>query len=315
MMTLATRNCSLNPNVRVVCLDFEGDKDSNKDLIQHGLGCVEGNHSVIAAQRLHAKYKNNARFATIKVELYLASAKSTEDRSMLRIMGSISNVKTQKGWDFEQILHYMHSFWYAECKLRGWDPLELESANRSEIVDQIVFSTSTPKNLVDLYWTLINRSEAVWTRVSQLVRGQCAFRQDHKVKKFKTVTNFSAFNKCSKIPDRALCEIFDKALHGYIETKDINLECIKYRKRILMEEHVLSMVQSSQDLRKGEAAFRTYDEVVSHYHTVDWDRLFDLYLPTYLNQSIKDKRVVVPFQDQVLKLVGYAKKKELAVPY
>ena len=75
------------------------------------------------------------------------------------------------------------------------------------------------------------------------------------------------------------------------------------------------MVQTSQDLRKGEAAFRIYDEVVSHYHTVDWDRLFDLYLPTYLNQSIKDKRVVVPFQDQVLKLVGYAKKKELAVPY
>ena len=76
MMTLATRNCSLNPNVRVVCLDFEGDKDSNKDLIQHGLGCVEGNHS---GAMLAREVQEQCPVRNHKVELYLASAKSTED--------------------------------------------------------------------------------------------------------------------------------------------------------------------------------------------------------------------------------------------
>ena len=42
----------------------------------------------------------------------------------------------------------------------------------------------------------------------------------------------------ARIPDRALCEILDRAHFGYIETKAIRSECLRYRKLSRMEEHV-----------------------------------------------------------------------------
>ena len=94
MMDLARKACKLNPNVKVVALDFQGNISQDAELVEHGLGCIEGNHSTKAAQNLHSMYPLNKRYATMQVEVYRASANSAEDRAMLRVMGSISNVKT-----------------------------------------------------------------------------------------------------------------------------------------------------------------------------------------------------------------------------
>ena len=123
----------------------------------------------------------------------------------------MSNVKTQKEWDFEQVLVYIHDYWFSECNLRGWDPRSLDPVHRKKIVEQIEFATATKPNLIDLYWTIINRGDEVWARVLKLVKGECHLKMDAKVKKFKPITHFTPFNMSERIPDRAFCEILDMA--------------------------------------------------------------------------------------------------------
>ena len=129
----------------------------------------------------------------------------------------MSNVKTQKEWDFEQVLVYIHDYWFSECTLRGWDPRSLDPVHRKEIVAQIEFATATKPNLIDLYWTIINRGDEVWARVLKLVKGECHL----KMPRLRSSNHFTPFNMSARIPDRAFCEILDRALNGYIETKGV----------------------------------------------------------------------------------------------
>jgi hypothetical protein len=272
-----------------------------KEMQEASVGCApcEGQHSMVAVERLNKLYPRNPTFCKVKIKTILCPL-DVASQERIEAWGLRSNyiAGSFKKPSFKDTCFAMHRSFVSLVKRTEENGQKVDQNDISVLKDRFAKFGGISGPYASQVWNIAKRRGKIWDMISQIISGQVRVRAGSR--KPKPLKSPHKFNTMGAIPDEVLQDYLARVVDGMWDVTIFYNQCIEYklvmRVRRMIIEYMLQIRKITHD--------DVWEEIGKTYPGID-DSLVNLWTRT-LTSARKKEKIPAKLKERIVQLINEA---------